>query len=507
MCRKWQEVELLINGKEDLPMNRRSILVLLLLLILLAVGCGHGEPQDGQRPAPDPELEAPAAEPQRQGWTLPWEIPEEFLTSEDYFSQVRPYQMEQLVCPYPGDRTPDDQVYLRHEGEVVWLSQREGGRTLWACWAPPDCRWLMADRAGVYGITADASLLRIPYASGQAEILFTDGTGQLLAQVERSDYQLWSADDCVLFFMAGTDKGLGIYRLYVPEKKVELLLDGLDPENAYFGYGGYPTTKEIPDEGPATAEVWRYMPIPSNVEVQWLENNPNYAVVYEALANSPDCPYDPKVWGESEFAGWVQTSYELYAQYAQYFNAATGERYEMPAEGIYREPPRTDDNEAKHGEAWWLDFAAEGEERTCFTAEGMTLALPSARADRFLVNPSSGVRADKDDLFSVFYRELYEQGDTVHTWTFSIFRCEQQLELPPYHAAYLERESWPFLFARDEGGYYYVDIPRIFGLSYTERAETRASSEMMQLIYTRLKPILIDFSARNGLEMCTPEIN
>lgn len=30
---------------------------------------------------------------------------------------------------------------------------------------------------------------------------------------------------------------------------------------------------------------------------------------------------------------------------------------------------------------------------------------------------------------------------------------------------------------------------------------------MMQLIYTRLKPILIDFSARNGLEMCTPEIN
>ena len=44
MCRKWQEVELLINGKEDLPMNRRSILVLLLLLILLAVGCGPGAP-------------------------------------------------------------------------------------------------------------------------------------------------------------------------------------------------------------------------------------------------------------------------------------------------------------------------------------------------------------------------------------------------------------------------------------------------------------------------------
>lgn len=177
------------------------------------------------------------------------------------------------------------------------------------------------------------------YFGQEMQTLFADKTGLLraLAESEEGFAPIYLADGCTLFFFAGTDDGIGVYRLYLPERKLDVLYDAIPVDAIRLSLAA---------------------PV-SNAEILWGQGNPDFFAQYKVLTSDPASGYNPAQMGESECIGMLELDSGMFSACECYFNAMTQAYYEMPFGYVYLEMPRTQENIARHGDAWWLDFAED----------------------------------------------------------------------------------------------------------------------------------------------------
>lgn len=305
-------------------------IILVLLSFLLLDGCKQ-QTATGSEAVPSAQI--PVTSSMKPSYQLPWSSggATEFMSYEDYFSKNRPYDDEDVVWGWslPG-------VDLEYDGSVLRLIDTSTNKALWDIISLPNCNWVTADLNWIYGITSQSELVRVSYSGEERQVLYTDQSGLLWALSIAEDIfaPVYLADGCALFFLAGADDGIGIYRLYLPDQTLDILYDAI-PTDAI--------------------QLFMSAPI-SNVEVRWSQGNPDFFARYEALTNDPNSGYDPQKIGESECIGMVELDFDMYSASEYYYNTITGDLYEMPFGYVYLEMPRTKENIEKNGASWWLDF-------------------------------------------------------------------------------------------------------------------------------------------------------
>jgi hypothetical protein len=160
-------------------------------------------------------------------------------------------------------------------------------------------------------------LIRMDYRGETCETLFVDETGKISKQ-DRA----YIRDGCVLLFMAGAGDGYGIYRLYLPDMTLDLLV----------------TSEE---------QLWLLDPY-SNHEVSWYIRNPEFQAVYQSILADPQPPYDEMIANEiPQLHLRISEDYNLPLEIDYYYNTLTGERLKQ---GLFGE--RSWGWEAR---AWWLE--------------------------------------------------------------------------------------------------------------------------------------------------------
>lgn len=107
--------------------------------------------------------------------------------------------------------------------------------------------------------------------------------------------------------LANISCGIGIYRLYLPNKQADVLYSSI----------------------PRNALRLRLEPPPSNVEAVWDNGDVLFFARYEELLNTSS-GYAPETMGEDECIGMLELDEKLYSAQAHYINALTGDYREMP---------------------------------------------------------------------------------------------------------------------------------------------------------------------------------
>lgn len=257
----------------------------------------------------------------------PWEVEEQaYLSYEEYFSQQRLYDYAEDV--FSGWSLQDADI--SYDGTVLRLTDSKG-TPMRDIATLKGYLFQTADKNWIYGISEASELVRVSY-SGKIETLFADRTGLLRSLAEKEHAPIYLADGCTLFFLAGTDEGIGIYRLYLPNKQADVLYSSI----------------------PRNALRLRLEPPPSNVEAVWDNGDVLFFARYEELLNTSS-GYAPEAMGEDECIGILELDEKLYSAQAHYINALTGDYREMPYGYVYLPMPRSKENIALNGEAWWLD--------------------------------------------------------------------------------------------------------------------------------------------------------
>ena len=245
---------------------------------------------------------------------------------EEYFSQQRLYDYAEDV--FSGWSLQDADI--SYDGTVLRLTDSKG-ILMQDIATLKGYLFQTADKNWIYGISETSELVRVSY-SGKIETLFADRTGLLRSLAEKEHAPIYLADGCTLFFLAGTDEGIGIYRLYLPNKQADVLYSSI----------------------PRNALRLRLEPPPSNVEAVWDNGDVLFFARYEELLNTSS-GYVPETMGEDECIGMLELDEKLYSAQAHYINALTGDYREMPYGYVYLPMPRSKENIALNGEAWWLD--------------------------------------------------------------------------------------------------------------------------------------------------------
>ena len=90
------------------------------------------------------------------------------------------------------------------------------------------------------------------------------------------------------------------------------------------------------------------------MEAVWDNGDVLFFARYEELLNTSS-GYAPETMGEDECIGILELDEKLYSAQAHYINALTGDYRKMPYGYVYLPMPRSKENIALNGEAWWLD--------------------------------------------------------------------------------------------------------------------------------------------------------
>lgn len=230
----------------------------------------------------------------------------DYLSYEEYFSQQRLYDYAEDV--FSGWSLQDADI--SYDGTVLRLTDSKG-IPMQDIATLKGYLFQTADKNWIYGISETSELVRVSY-SGKIETLFADRTGLLRSLAEKEHAPIYLADGCTLFFLAGTDEGIGIYRLYLPNKQADVLYSSI----------------------PRNALRLRLEPPPSNVEAVWDNGDVLFFARYEELLNTSS-GYAPETMGEDECIGMLELDEKLYSAQAHYINALTGDYREMPYGYVY----------------------------------------------------------------------------------------------------------------------------------------------------------------------------
>jgi len=330
-------------------MKRFSTLFLAACLLLLSA-CRGQEAVRESDPAlrestasvesePPPTDSAPLSADGGKPGILPWNPPEEEETPsyEDYFAQTRTYELLDRRWSLSADG-----YRLHQEGSRLYMMDSHTRELLWEIVEQDGMEVVSADERWLYLIVGGTELIRMDHLGENRETLFTDETG-LISRMNQSDYDnpgkvysdivfddgpphpsansrtLAVADRKVLYFWAGAEDGDGAaaYRLYIPEKRADIVYQYSQEElDAYL----------LPDTGDGKGPFYRVgqlWPI-SNWEFGWSVGNPAFYELYNTLS-----PQDfPAEISPDERVEWCVREYRIADAFAHYQNALTGAHQE-----------------------------------------------------------------------------------------------------------------------------------------------------------------------------------
>ena len=283
---------------------------------------------------------------------IPWDVPaiEPAPSYEDYFSQTVCYAVLTEQGYYDFDYTVGGNApghKLAYEAPHLYLDRHElyGYERLWEVAEIPDLQIMVYDERWIYAIEGGTDLFRMDYFGENRQLLFRDESG-LIGELQDD---ITIADDKVICFMAGNaEGGASIYRLYLPEMKLDVMYH-YDKEGLEAFYFATPYSREElsgQTEVEARYQISFGRPY-SNHEVLWGAANREF---YELLVKKTA---DPQ-WYEAHFGnlevpldmciGSVESEYQCWHNLNYYYNAQTG-TYRTQEVGVF--------NEVQVFYTWW----------------------------------------------------------------------------------------------------------------------------------------------------------
>ena len=285
---------------------------------------------------------------------IPWEVPETepAPSYDDYFAETVIYieQDDRGETYNYANNDLRDSIYaykLTYEAPHLYVERCKyyENERLWEVAEIPDLQIMVYDARWIYAIEGGTDLFRMDYFGENRELLFRDETG-LISQLQN---RIIVADEKTVFFMAGnSDGGASIYRLYLPEMKLDVIYH-YDKEAWEEFYFATPYSRE---ELTGQAEVKAKYNIDSmkpysNHEVLWGSANREF---YELLVEKAA---DPQ-WYEAHFSnlevpldmciGSIESEYQCWQRIDHYYNVQTG-TYRTQEVGVF--------NEVQVFYTWW----------------------------------------------------------------------------------------------------------------------------------------------------------
>ncbi len=326
---------------------------------LLCFGC-TAAPSHVEESATVPSPESGAATAAKQ--PLPWaeEPVAEPLDYNDYFAEIKDYHTASLLYDWEdvGDAPTEPLIGcdipfgIRYHAPdlILWDSKNALGE-ISIVWQHPldfgeDFVLTAWDTQYIYGVRDGKDLIRSDYYGEEVQVLFSDPSDAWKNGIRTVEdfvfpgkhtnelqQQFYLADQCVLFFLAGSSQqqGLSIYRLYLPDATIDELVNGL------------------PDDTQLKLPV-------SNQEIVWSEPNPDYEETFSKVRNDPDNPFLPEL---DDADAWqpYEATYRIPASSEHYYHAVTKEH--RTTQGWNNSPfvtrTSTPEEMAANGPRWWKD--------------------------------------------------------------------------------------------------------------------------------------------------------
>ncbi len=180
-------------------MKKRYLIVLCLLLLLAGCAKAPAEPAVTATTAPT----VPATEATRPTETtmpelaLPWDFPEvEPMTYEEYFSEKR-----EIAETFNTDEVDNVRGF-----ETLPEKIRS------------DCEWNILSKDKAFGVRDSKTVVMLDFRTMEKTDLYTQEDGIVFVEMLYADYRL-------LYFVAGTADGYFLYRMYLPEKRLDCMTD------------------------------------------------------------------------------------------------------------------------------------------------------------------------------------------------------------------------------------------------------------------------------------------
>ena len=170
-------------------------------LLLLLAGCAKAPAEPAVTATTAPTV--PAAEttkptkPTTPKLALPWDFPEvEPMTYEEYFSEKR-----EITETFNKDEVDNVRGFETLPDKIR-----------------SDCEWYILSKDKAFGIRYDKTVVMLDFRTMEKTDLYTQEVGIIYSEMLYADYRL-------LFFVAGTKDGNFLYRMYLPEKRLDCMTD------------------------------------------------------------------------------------------------------------------------------------------------------------------------------------------------------------------------------------------------------------------------------------------
>lgn len=286
-----------------------------------------------------------ATDPEVPVWTP---VPREQMGYEEYLSEAR------IPSTYGGlrwigaDGVTEYQIDYMAEGFGIFNYDSTGNFNYY--WTVPDTKDcggyapLKCDGYWLY-CSGNAKLFRIELLTGNREVLFTADRmldGLLSASTSINTHLI---DWDWLYFLAKKDGAVGLYRLYLPEMKLDLLHNGIPGDILTHGLlletpestGKIEITYINPDLQPLLLEAWR--------DPQSIYNTVTDAEIHNPWIEPEVWKIDfPAIWGEKRYETalfwdpWfdvlsvlIQNDSNIPARRLCTYNSVTGQVTDVPA--------------------------------------------------------------------------------------------------------------------------------------------------------------------------------
>ena len=271
-------------------MKKRYLVTLCLLLLLAGCAKAPAEPAVTATTAPT----VPATEttkptkPETPEVTLPWDFPEvEPMTYEEYFSEKR--EVTENYCEdadrlyLAEDSTPPVYSLRDEHGKLVLREDSYTGKKTIAtlCENEENNRWMILAKDRAFAVQDDRSIIMLDLRTMEKSVLYTQEDGIVLLD-------MLYADNRLLFFVAGAPGHYSLYRMYLPEEKLDVMASDITVYYRDFDpFGTTPYDPSTPGQYPTNDLV--LMSCTDNQSVCWDTYNPEYwDKVQEYRANYPE---------------------------------------------------------------------------------------------------------------------------------------------------------------------------------------------------------------------------
>ena len=180
---------------------KKFFAVFIACLLLLLAGCTEAPAEPAVTATTAPAVPATEAtkptNPTTPKLALPWDFPEvEPMTYEEYFSE----------------KWEITETFNKNEVDNV-----RGFETL-----PEkirsDCEWNILSKDKAFGVRDSKTVVMLDFRTMEKTDLYTQEDGIIYSEMLYADYRL-------LFFVAGTKDGNFLYRMYLPERKLDCMTD------------------------------------------------------------------------------------------------------------------------------------------------------------------------------------------------------------------------------------------------------------------------------------------